>query len=62
MLPGEDEVALVLADVADEDVVESAVVDASEDKDVSRRADEEGRETEASPIWHMDTRTNEVFS
>ena len=50
MLPGEDEVALVLADVADEDVVESAVVDASEDKDVSRRADEEGRETEASPI------------
>ena len=62
MLPGEDEVALVLADVADEDVVESAVVDASEDKDVSRRADEEGRETEASPIWQMDTRTNEVFS
>jgi len=44
MLPGDDEVALVLADVAEEEVVDKAAVEVSEDKEVSRRADEGGRE------------------
>lgn len=48
MLPGEDEVALVLVDVAEDDVVESAVVEASEDMDVSRREDELGRDDDPS--------------
>ena len=43
MLPGEDEVALVLAEVAEEEVVYKAAVEDSEDMEVSRRPEEGGR-------------------
>ena len=50
MLPGEDEVALVLVEVAEEDVVDKAAVEASEDREVSRRADDVGREDAPSLV------------
>ena len=57
MLPGEDEVALVFVDAAEDEVVESAVVDVSEDMEVSRSVDEFGREDESSASFTKTIKT-----